>query len=281
MSKGKLYICGTPIGNLEDITLRTLRILKEVDLIAAEDTRRTKQLLNSYDIEGNLTSYHEHNAKDKAEILLSKLEAGLDIALVSDAGMPLISDPGYRLVKLLADEGVEVVPIPGPTAMTTALVVSGLPSDRFVFEGFLPRKGSDRVKHLEGLTGEERTMIFYEAPHRLLKTLKDILEVLGDREMVVCRELTKKFEEKARGKVSQLIDKFAEKRPKGEIAIVIEGGVKKEIDNYWEDLSILEHLKFEMEEGLTKKKAIKKVAKQRDLPKSEVYQIGTKIKIDR
>jgi 16S rRNA (cytidine1402-2'-O)-methyltransferase len=282
MGEGILYVCGTPIGNLDDITVRALNILKEVDLIAAEDTRHTRKLLNHYQIEAKLTSYHEHNELEKSKELLERLRGGLNVALVSDAGMPGISDPGYRLISLLREEGVKVVPIPGPTAMTTALVISGLPTDRFAFEGFLPRKKNERKSYLEGLKGEERTLIFYEAPHRLTKTLADILEVLGDRKIALCRELTKKFEETITGKVSELLEKFKEDSPRGEMVLVVEGGVIKEDEELegWRGLSILEHLESLMADGLTKKKAIKEVAKLRSLPKNEVYQIATKIKVN-
>ena len=281
MSKGRLYVCGTPIGNLKDITLRALEILKKVDLIAAEDTRRTQKLLNYYEIDTPLTSYHEHNAKQKKKRLLSKIKKGSEVALVSDAGMPTISDPGYELVKLLRAENIEIIPIPGPTAMTSALVVSGLATDRFVFEGFLPRKKGERKRYLQDLEAETRTMIFYESPRRIVKTLRDILDVLGNRQIVVCRELTKKFEEKISGKVSELLAQFKTDAPKGEIVIVLEGGTKNKDGVDWTDLSILDHVKFEMKQGATKKEAIKIVAKQRNLPKSEVYQIATKIRVNR
>jgi len=281
MSKGSLYICGTPIGNLKDITLRALEILEEVDLIAAEDTRRSQKLLNYYEIDTRMTSYHEHNATQKKKRLLAKLKDGLNIALVSDAGMPTISDPGYELVKLLREEEIEIIPIPGPTAMTSALVVSGLATDKFVFEGFLPRKTGERKQYLQDLENEERTMIFYESPRRLEKSLRDILDVLGNRNATVCRELTKKFEEKKSGRINQLLAEFKEQSPKGEIVIVLEGGSKDETDINWRNLSLLEHVKLEMEQGATKKEAIKLVATKRSLPKSEVYQIATKIRVNK
>ncbi|AGB40087.1 putative S-adenosylmethionine-dependent methyltransferase, YraL family [Halobacteroides halobius DSM 5150] len=281
MTKGTLYICGTPIGNLKDITLRALDILKEVDLIAAEDTRRTSKLLNYYEIKTKLTSYHEHNADDKKKELLAKLETNNDIALVSDAGMPGISDPGYKLVKLLRNEGIEIRVVPGPTAMTSAIVSSGLPTNKFSFEGFLPRKKSERQKYLQQLKSEERTMIYYEAPHRLVKTLKDILDVLGNRKIAVCRELTKKFEEVLTERVSDLLDYFKNNKPQGEIVLVVEGGNNDKSTDEWKSLSILEHVKQEMKTGLTKKEAIKEVAKLRELPKSEVYQIATKIRVNK
>ncbi|MFO7819932.1 MAG: 16S rRNA (cytidine(1402)-2'-O)-methyltransferase [Halanaerobacter sp.] len=281
MSKGKLYICGTPIGNLKDITLRALEVLEEVDLIAAEDTRRTQKLLNYYEIKTSLSSYHEHNAAQKKEELFSKVREGMDLALVSDAGMPTISDPGYELVKFFREKAIEVLPIPGPTAMTSALVVSGLPTDRFTFEGFLPRKKGERKRYLQALEDEERTMIFYESPKRLVKSLGDILDVLGDRDAAVCRELTKKFEEKRTASVSELLDYFKANSPQGEFVIVLKGGSKGEVDTKWRNLSILEHVKLKMEEGATKKEAIKLVATKRGLPKSEVYQIATKIRVNR
>lgn len=281
MNEGKLYVCGTPIGNLEDITFRAINTLKEVDLIAAEDTRHTQKLLNHYDIKAKLTSYHEHNAKEKSKELLAKLKQGLNIALVSDAGMPGISDPGYRLISLLRAEGMDIVPIPGPTALASAVVISGLPTDRFAFEGFLPRKSSERKDYLEGLKGEERTMVFYEAPHRLVKTLEDVLAILGDRRVAVCRELTKKFEEVVSGELSKVLETFKSNRPRGEIVFVLEGGQAVEVEEEWKGLSILEHLEEEMVQGLSKKQAIKKVAKLRSLPKSEVYQIATKIRVER
>ncbi len=278
MSRGVLYICGTPIGNLDDITLRALKILKEVDIIAAEDTRRSKKLLNYYEINTDLISYHEHNEEMRSKELVNRLKQGERIALVSDAGMPCISDPGYRFVKLAREEGIKVIPIPGPTALISALVSSGFASDRFAFEGFLPRKKSSRRDYLKGLKDEERTMIFYEAPHRLVKTLKDIIEILGDREIMICRELTKKFEEKISGKISELLKELEVGKIKGEITFVLEGGSVVEEGISWNNLSILEHVKEEMEAGLSKKKAIKEVAVKRGLPKSEVYQIATKIK---
>lgn len=226
--KGTLYLCGTPIGNREDITLRALRILKEVNLIAAEDTRKTKGLLNYYQIKTHLTSYHDYNQKKKGEQLLSLLKEGKDIALVSNSGMPVISDPGYNLVSLAIKNEIALVPIPGPTALITALIVSGLPATPFIFSGFLPRKKAKRIKYLEELKENKETIIFLESPHRLLSALEDILNALGDRRVTVGRELTKKFEEISRGKVSQVLRKFKENKPQGEFTLVLEGecGVK-------------------------------------------------------
>ena len=205
----------------------------------------------------------------------------MDIALVSDAGMPTISDPGYEVVSFFREEGIEIIPIPGPTALTSALVVSGMPTDRFAFEGFLPRKKGERRRYLEDLKHEVRTMVFYEYPKRLVKTLRDMHEVLGEREVTICRELTKKFEEKKKGQLSDLLNYFKENSPQGEFVIILEGGREGDSEAKWHELSILEHVKLEMEEGATKKEAIKKVATKRALPKSEVYQIATKIRVNR
>ncbi len=282
MNKGKLYICGTPIGNLGDITIRALDILKTVDLIAAEDTRHSKKLLNHYHISTKLTSYHEHNEREKSGKLLEEIKRGKNVALISDAGMPCISDPGYRLINSLRKEGVKIVPVPGPTAMTSALVISGLPTDSFSFEGFLPRKNSERDKYLDSLKNHTNTMIFYESPHRLTKTLKNILDIFGDRKLVACRELTKKFEETIGDKVSEVLDYFQKNSPRGEFVLVVDGSNQDTDETQpWEKMSILEHLEFLMEEGSNKKTAIKEVAKARSLPKSEVYQIAIKIKVDR
>lgn len=277
MEKGTLYICPTPIGNLEDITLRTLRVLREVDLIAAEDTRRTIKLLNHYEIKKPLTSYHEHNKKAKGEFLIEKLKEGKSIGLVTDAGMPGISDPGEDLIKLAIENAIELVVLPGPTASITALVNSGLPTGKFAFEGFLPSKRKERIKELESLKDETRTIIVYEAPHRLLSLLKDIKETLGDRRISISRELTKIHEETFRGCVSEGIKKFEAEKPKGEFVLIIEGAQLKEEDQF-EDISLEEHIKLYMEEGLTKKDAIKKVAKIRGIPKNTVYKESLKIK---
>ena len=269
---GILYIVGTPIGNLEDITLRALKVLKEVDLIACEDTRRTRKLLSRYDIHTPLTSYFEHNKITKASFLIKRLKEGKNIALVSDAGMPGISDPGYFIIQRALKENISFLPIPGPTAFVSSLVISGLPTDSFVFEGFLPSKKKARCDKLEELKSERRTIILYEAPHRLLSTLKDVLEILGDREISLTRELTKKFEETFRGRISEAIEKFA--KPRGEFTIVLKGAQEEEIlKEKWRDLSILEHLKLVMkEESLSKKEATKRVAQLRGIPKREVYQ---------
>jgi 16S rRNA (cytidine1402-2'-O)-methyltransferase len=223
MPDGILYIVATPIGNLEDITLRALRVLKEVDLIAAEDTRRTQILLSHHGIRTRLTSYHEHNEKTKARELLSRLQQGKEIALVSDAGTPAISDPGYRLSIEAIRSGIRVIPIPGACALIAALSAGGVPSDRFVFEGFLSGKKQQRRERLRALSDETRTLIFYEAPHRLTETLKDLVEILGNREVVLARELTKMHEEFLRGRLTEVAQQVADRDIKGEITLLVGG----------------------------------------------------------
>ncbi|MEA3485670.1 MAG: 16S rRNA (cytidine(1402)-2'-O)-methyltransferase [Candidatus Aerophobetes bacterium] len=223
MDKGILYPVGTPIGNLKDITLRALETLKEVDLIASEDTRHTRKLLSHYDIHTSLTSFYEHNQLKKTPYLIDCLEKGKNVALVTRAGMPGISDPGYYLIKEVIREKIKIVPIPGPTALAIALVASGLPTDSFIFEGFLGRRKNERIRKLEKLKDEERTIIIYESPHRLKKVLPEVREILGDRRIAVGRELTKKFEEIIRRRVSEVEDIFKDRRPRGEFTLVIEG----------------------------------------------------------
>jgi len=221
--KAGLYLVSTPIGNMEDITLRAIRILKEVDIIASEDTRRSGLLLKKYNIEKPLLSYHDHNKVERTPEIIEKLKNGKSFALISDSGTPGISDPGFYLVREAIKEGIPIIPIPGPTALISGLIVSGLPTDRFAFEGFLPRRKGRRRKRLQRLVNEERTMIFFEAPHRLLYFLQDLQEILGDRRIAVLRELTKKFEDIERGRVSEFISIYRQKRPKGEFVIVVEG----------------------------------------------------------
>jgi len=218
---GTLYIVGTPIGNLKDITLRAIETLKSVDLIAAEDTRHTKILTSHYGIEKPLTSFFEHNKITKGEYLIDQLKQGKNVALVSDAGMPGISDPGFSIINLAIKNNIEITAIPGPTALVTALVLSGKPSDKFIYEGFLPVKSGSRKNRLKALSSEKRSIIIYESPHRIIRTLEDILEVLGDREIACARELTKKFEEIKRDKVSLVLDFYKKNKPKGEFVIVI------------------------------------------------------------
>jgi 16S rRNA (cytidine1402-2'-O)-methyltransferase len=226
-TKGTLYIVSTPIGNREDITLRALRILKEADLIAAEDTRHTGLLLRHFGIQTPLTSYFEGNESRKKEFILSKLRQGERVALVSDAGTPGISDPGFRLIQTAAENRIAVVPVPGPSAVIAALSVSGLPTDAFLFKGFLPHKSKKREDWLKQLEGVRETLIFYESPHRLSETLNDIFEILGDREMVLTRELTKIYEEVLRGKVSEIQTQIGDRKLKGEITLVISGKTRK------------------------------------------------------
>lgn len=221
--KGKLYVVSTPIGNLKDITLRAIDVLKEVDIIAAEDTRRSRILLREYDIRNPVVSYHDRNKRAQATRLLNSMKNGKNCALVSDSGTPGIQDPGYFLIRLAVDQGIEVVPIPGASAVLAAAVVSGLPMDRFAFEGYLPRRRGRRKKRLQALADETRTMIFYESPHRLIETLEDALSLLGDRESVLARELTKKFEELLRGKISEILSLCREKGVRGEYVIVVRG----------------------------------------------------------
>lgn len=271
-NKGVLYICGTPIGNLEDITLRALRILQEVDLIAAEDTRHTIKLLNHYEIKKPMTSYHEHNKVSKGEYLIEQLKTGKQIALVSDAGMPGISDPGYDLINVALQERIPVVPIPGPTAFVTGLVISGLPTQRFVFEGFLSRTKKQRRAILEKCCSEERTLIFYESPHRLKETLKEMLNILGNRQVVVARELTKRYEEIKRGNLQQVAESFQGENVKGEITLIVSGAMPDEQSDLVEnDEPFFVQVEKYMAEGLTKKEAIKKVASERHISKRIVY----------
>lgn len=274
-TKGILYICGTPIGNLEDITLRALRILKKVKLIAAEDTRRTKKLLNHYQIDTKATSYHEYNKFKKAPYLVEILKNGQDIALVSDAGMPGISDPGYVLIDLALKSNIKIIPIPGASALITALVVSGLPIDKFVFEGFLPRKIKERKRYFRSIENEERTVIFYETPHRLKRALKDMLEVWGDRKIVIARELTKIFEEIIRGKLSQVLTEISTKEIKGEITLVVQGGIKKKekdkIDFLKNEYIMQEYLKKLKNQGYSNKDIIKIAQEKLDISKNLIY----------
>lgn len=280
--KGRLYVCGTPIGNLDDVSFRLIKVLKKVDLIAAEDTRRTRQLLNYYEINNSLTSYHEHNEHKKTEELLELLKGGKDIALVSDAGIPGISDPGEILINKVISRGYEVIPVPGPNAALLALVVSGLPMDRFVFEGFLPRKGKEREERLKKIQEEERTVILYESPYRINSTLKELLSYLGKRKVALIRELTKVYEEKIYGTIEEILKQIDERALKGEIVLVIEGVKTPELkEEWWKGLSIVEHLELLINKGLTKKMAIKEVAKTRGIPRREVYKEAVVINVNR
>lgn len=274
MEKGILYICPTPIGNLEDISLRTIRILGEVDLIAAEDTRHSIKLLNHFDIKKPLTSYHEHNIREKGLELINKLNNGQNIALISDAGMPGISDPGQELIREAIAENIGVTALPGATASITALVVSGLLTDRFTFYGFLSPKRKERRRELEDIGKSPYTNIIYESPHRLTGLLEDISYVLKDRRLSISRELTKKYEENFRGRAEEALEKFKESGIRGEFVIVIEGNL--EVEDI-EEIDIIEKLKELLEEGLSKKEAVKKVSQEYGIPKNLVYSESLKI----
>lgn len=268
MNKGKLYICPTPIGNLEDITLRAIRILGEVDLIAAEDTRHTIKLLNHFDIKKPLTSYHEHNIREKGLELIEKLKSGANIALVSDAGMPGISDPGYELIREAIEEEIDIVPLPGATASITALVVSGLCTHKFTFQGFLSSKRRERIKELEQVKEYRHTTIIYESPHRLINLLEDMEKILGNRKISISRELTKRFEETYRGTSAMALEKFRETSPRGEFVIIIEGNNHEETTV---EIDIAMALKEYIDEGYTNKDAIKKLSKETGIPRNLIY----------
>lgn len=261
-----LYVIATPIGNLEDISLRALRLLNEVEIIAAEDTRTTRHLLNTYDIKTKLTSYYEHNKLDKINYIINYLKEG-DVALVSEAGMPGLSDTGYELILAAIDKGFSVIPVPGASAVIAALVVSGLSADRFCYFGFLPRGQGDRRRLLKSMSEELRTMVVFEAPHRLLKSLNDALDILGDRRLAICREMTKIHEEVFRGKISQAIKHFTE--PKGEFTLVIEGR-KKEAPEINELVKSKLHILYK--QGLSAKEAVALVSEIGGIPKKKVYQ---------
>lgn len=272
---GTLYIVGTPIGNLEDITQRALRILREVAVIAAEDTRQTRKLLTHFEIHTPTVSYHEHNQRTAGPALVQRILQGEDVALVTDAGMPAISDPGEDLVRLAIDAGVKVVAIPGPTAFTTALVVSGLPTERFVFEGFLPHKKKERRAALERLKSEPRTWILYEAPHRMTETLEELAAALGDRPMAAARELTKLYEEVVRGTPAELLAHFEAHTPRGEFVLVITGAPVAEFTEAVEEAtpSVLAEAVASLEsQGRDRKEAMKEVATRFGLTKRDVYQ---------
>ncbi len=276
---GKLYLCPTPIGNLGDMTIRTLEVLKSVDLIAAEDTRNTLKLLNHFEISVPLTSYYEHNKAQKGGVLIQRLKEGQNIALVSDAGMPAISDPGEDLVRICINEGIEIVPLPGPSAFTTALVASGMPTGRFTFEGFLTTNKRNRKIHLNEVRDDTRTLIFYEAPHKLVYTLGDMLEVLGDREIVLARELTKKFEEFYRTTISAAIKHYNEVPPKGEFVLIIKGADPDELEAMRKaEMPTPEELIREKSNSMHGKELTNHVAEVLGLPKREVYDIYLKIK---
>ena len=271
---GTLYVVSTPIGNLEDLTYRAVRVLSEVDLVACEDTRHSQKLLNHYGIKAKTVSYHEHNERDRAEELIGQLESGLDVAIVSDAGTPGISDPGFRVVRMALEADLKVVPIPGPTALVSALVASGLPSDEFFFAGFLPARSGARRSRLSELAGIPTTLVFYEAPHRMAASLKDAREILGEREAVVARELTKLHEEIVRGRLSELADKFSEggQEPRGEMVVVVDRNVLEEAGRETSSEHSVSAIVARFEaEGLDGRSALKKSARQLGISRDEAY----------
>ena len=266
---GKLYLVATPIGNLEDITLRALRILKEVDIIAAEDTRNTLKLLNHFEIKKPLISNHRHNEDDREDVLINKLKEGKNIAVVSDAGTPGISDPGEVIVKKAIEENIQVIPIPGACAAINALIASGLDTKEFTFFGFLPLNKKLRKEKLEEIKNESKTSIIYEAPHKIKDSLKDLKMVIGNRKVVLAREITKIHEEFIRGNIDDIIDKCDDL--KGEMILLIEGGEKEILENVLNNLSLEEHYNVYEKQGLDKKEIIKKIAKDRGVNKNEIY----------
>ena len=279
---GKLYLCATPIGNLEDITLRVLRTLKEVNLIAAEDTRNSIKLLNHFDIKTPMTSYHEYNKVEKSYTLIDKMRSGVNVALITDAGTPGISDPGEVLVAMCYEAGIEVTSLPGPAACITALTLSGLSTRRFAFEAFLPPDKKERKAILEELKSETRTIILYEAPHHLVGTLEELYETLGNRRMTLCRELTKKHETAFCSTIKDLLDFYQDQKPLGECVLVIEGKSREEIRDEekaaWEEMSISQHMEVYEKQGIARKEAMKLVAKDRGVTKREIYQALLEIK---
>ena len=275
---GTLYIVGTPIGNLEDMTFRAVRILQGVDAIAAEDTRHTGKLLHHFQITTPQVSYHEHNRITRTGELVERLQQGQAIALVSDAGMPGISDPGYELVKACVEAGLTVVPIPGCSAVVAALTASGLPSDRFVFEGFLPAKPKDRRAHLEQLKSESRTLVFYEAPHRLRQTLQDLLMLGGDRAIVLARELTKLHEEFWRGTIAEAVDQYRDREPMGEFTLVLAGAELNPL--ILSDEALKTELQALLNQGISRSEASRQLAQQTALPRRQIYQLALSLPND-
>ena len=268
---GTLYLCATPIGNLEDISFRVIRTLREVDLIAAEDTRHTIKLLNHFEIKTPMTSYHEYNKVDKAKYLVEKMREGINVALVTDAGTPGISDPGEELVRQCYEAGISVTSLPGPAACIVALTLSGMNTRRFCFEAFLPSDKKEKQRILEELKEETRTIILYEAPHRLVRTLEEIREVLGDRRITLCRELTKKYEETWQSTIGEALTRYESEEPKGECVLVIEGKSflekEEEKKQVWEEMSVEEHVAFYERSGMERKEAMRMAAKDRGISK--------------
>ena len=274
---GKLYLCATPIGNLEDITYRVLRTLKEVDLIAAEDTRNSIKLLNHFEIKTPMTSYHEYNKVEKARVLVDKMLSGKNVAVITDAGTPGISDPGEELVRQCHEAGINVTSLPGPAACITALTMSGRRTRRFAFEAFLPSDKQERRQVLDELKNETRTIIIYEAPHRLVKTLKELEGVLGSsRRLTICRELTKRYEEKMQTTLGDSLSYYEQNEPRGEYVLVLQGKSFEEIaeeeKKSWESMTLEEHMQVYESQGITRKEAMKLVAKDRGISKRDVYQ---------
>ena len=273
---GELYLCATPIGNLEDMTFRCIRVLKEADVIAAEDTRNSIKLLNHFEIKTPMTSYHEFNKVEKARVLVEKILKGETVALITDAGTPGISDPGEELVRQCIEAGIKVTPVPGAAACINALIMSGMPTRRFCFEAFLPSDKKEKSDVLEQLKAEQRTIIIYEAPHKLVRTLKDLYETLGNRRMTLCRELTKKHETAFRTTIADLIAHYENEKPLGECVLVIEGKSRQELKEEavasWEEISIEEHMEIYEKQGISRKDAMKQVAKDRGVSKREIYQ---------
>ncbi|MEF2588165.1 MAG: 16S rRNA (cytidine(1402)-2'-O)-methyltransferase [Butyrivibrio sp.] len=273
---GELFLCATPIGNLEDMPVRAVRIMKEADLIAAEDTRNSIKLINHFEIDTPMTSYHEYNKVDKAKVLVDKMLAGQTVALITDAGTPGISDPGEELVRQAVQAGINVTSVPGPAACINALIISGLPTRRFVFEAFLPSDKKERAAVLEELSHETRTMIIYEAPHRLCRTLAELAEILGgDRQIAVCKELTKRHETVYRSDIKGAVDYYNANEPRGEYVLVIAGLNREDIirdkQDAWKEMPLEEHLKHYESQGIERREAIKLVAKDRGVPKREIY----------
>ncbi|MDE7013263.1 MAG: 16S rRNA (cytidine(1402)-2'-O)-methyltransferase [Kineothrix sp.] len=274
---GMLYLCATPIGNLEDITFRVVDTLKNVDMIAAEDTRNSLKLLNHFQIKTPMTSYHEYNRVEKAHYLIGVMKEGKNVALITDAGTPAISDPGETLVNFCQEAGIRVTSLPGAAACITALTLSGLSTRRFCFEGFLPQDKRERRAVLEELVQESRTIIVYEAPHHLVKTLEGLKDVLGNRKLTICRELTKKFETVMPTTLEGALDYYKENEPRGEYVLVIQGKSieekKEEAVQAWKEMSIEEHMRYYEEQGVERKEAMKRVAKDRDMGKRDVYRM--------
>ena len=270
---GVLYLVATPIGNLSDISERALKVLSEVDIVAAEDTRNSGKLLAYFGISKPMISYFEHNKRERGEVILEKLKEGNSVALVTDAGTPAISDPGEDLVRLCAENDVTVTSIPGCSAVVNALALSALPTGRFCFEGFLSTNKNERYERLNEIKNDTRTTIFYEAPHKLIKTLEDMYSILGERKIALCRELTKLNEEIIRTTLSGAIELYSANAPRGEYVLVVEGCTTKESNEFWTDMSIEEHVDFYVKQGMRKMDAIKSVAKDRNVAKNEIYKI--------